>query len=166
MEPTTRGSLFHGNLDITAVSSNWETVFPAGIICYSLTCTMCNVSPCQTSCIRIHSNKYTSHWSSPRKSGRNGRQGVGWPVWGCGWFYYLLSHMAPTPVKLSAPKDQTCKSKGDMAFPMEPFLTFISRNTPRPSPCSKKKKKRPRLAKVGSYMTSDRSNLLRLGFRL
>lgn len=62
------------------------------------------------------------------------------------------------------PKDQTWKSKGNMAFPMEPFLIFISRKTPRPSPCSQKN------TKVGqsqvTHMTSDRSHLLRLGFRL
>lgn len=40
MESTTRGSLFHGNLDIIAVSSNWKTVSPAGIIYYSLTCSV------------------------------------------------------------------------------------------------------------------------------
>lgn len=34
MEPKARGSLFHRNVDVTAMSPNWKTVSPEGIFLF------------------------------------------------------------------------------------------------------------------------------------
>lgn len=117
----------------------------------------------QVGCISIHSNVLLT-WIFHRKSGgsRVTRVGVGLVL------LPAVTHGSNPSWAMkyssSAPKDQTWMSKGNMAFPMEPLLTFISRETAQLIPCSQKKTKVDQ-SRV-TYMASNRGHLLRIEFRL